>query len=180
MTVPPPANPPPDDKDWTWVLQRPCPECGFDATALDRSRVAEVLRANTGDWERILAGPEELVRQRPAPTVWSPLEYACHVRDVHRIYRERLERMLTEDGPHYANWDQDETAVATRYHEADPDRVARELREAADALADRFDEVANDQWSRTGYRSDGAAFTVETFAKYFVHDPVHHVHDCGG
>ena len=19
----------PDTKDWTWVLQRPCPECGF-------------------------------------------------------------------------------------------------------------------------------------------------------
>jgi hypothetical protein len=20
----------PDTKDWTWVLRRPCPECGFD------------------------------------------------------------------------------------------------------------------------------------------------------
>ena len=24
----------PDDKDWTWVLQRECPECGFDASSL--------------------------------------------------------------------------------------------------------------------------------------------------
>ena len=23
----------PDTKDWTWVLDRPCEECGFDATA---------------------------------------------------------------------------------------------------------------------------------------------------
>ena len=24
----------PDDKDWTWVLERPCPECGFDAATV--------------------------------------------------------------------------------------------------------------------------------------------------
>ena len=26
-------------------------------------------------------------------------------------------------------------------------------------------------------RTDGAHFTVDTFARYFVHDPVHHVAD---
>ena len=25
----------PDDKDWTWVLERVCPECGFDARSID-------------------------------------------------------------------------------------------------------------------------------------------------
>ena len=25
----------PDTKDWTWVLERACPECGFDAAACD-------------------------------------------------------------------------------------------------------------------------------------------------
>lgn len=24
-----------DDKDWTWVIERACPECGFDAGAFD-------------------------------------------------------------------------------------------------------------------------------------------------
>ena len=33
------------------------------------------------------------------------------------------------------------------------------------------------QWSRTGTRSDGVDFTVETFAVYFVHDPIHHAWD---
>ena len=36
----------PDDKDWTWVLQRPCPECGFDASALAPEGVAPLLRAD--------------------------------------------------------------------------------------------------------------------------------------
>ena len=36
---------------------------------------------------------------------------------------------------------------------------------------------ADDEWDRTGFRSDGAAFTVATFARYLVHDPIHHLHD---
>ena len=45
------------------------------------------------------------------------------------------------------------------------------------ALAERFADVADDQWTRTGTRSDGAKFTVHTFAQYLIHDPIHHVHD---
>ena len=120
------------------------------------------------------------VRTRPAPTVWSPLEYACHVRDVHVRYLARLEMMLTQDDPHYPNWDQDETAIAQRYHEADPAVVAEELVAASTTLADRFDQVHGHDWERTGVRSDGAEFTIATFAKYFIHDPIHHLHDAGG
>ena len=85
--------------------------------------------------------------------------------------------MLAEDGPNFANWDQDATAVEDRYDQADPAVVNAELVEAGASLAAAFDAVAGDQWSRTGFRSDGVAFTIETFARYFLHDPVHHVHD---
>lgn len=36
------------------------------------------------------------------------------------------------------------------------------------------------QWNRTGNRSDGAHFTIETFGRYFLHDPVHHPYDVTG
>ena len=102
----------PDAKDWTWVLRRPCPECGLDTRGLDREDVSGMLRANAQAWPAVLAGPG--VGERPEPGTWSALEYACHVRDVFRRYDERLVLMLTEDGPLYPNWDQDATAVAGR------------------------------------------------------------------
>src|SRR5262249_60068063 len=111
-------------------------------------------------------------RARRDPGKWSPLEYACHVRDVFRLYDKRLELMLSQDDPQFPNWDQDETAVADRYGEQDPAEVAAALRRAAFAIAGRFEGVTGDQWRRTGTRSDGARFTVETFARYFVHDRV--------
>jgi len=169
----------PDTKDWTWVLKRPCPECGFDTSAFPREEVGGMVVANAIAWQGVLAGPGE-VRTRPAPDRWSTLEYGCHVRDVLRLYDYRLELMLTKDGPHFPNWDQDATAVADRYGEQHPVTVAAELSQAAQAIANRFATVTGDQWRRTGYRSDGASFTIETFARYFIHDPIHHLYDAAG
>jgi len=169
----------PDTKDWTWVLRRPCPECGFDTAAFAREDVAGLLRANAAAWGEMLAERPD-VRQRPQPQTWSPLEYACHVRDVCRLYHERLDLMLTQDDPLYPNWDQDATAVEQRYGEQDPVVVAEELAQAAQTLADAFEAVHGDQWTRPGRRSDGAVFTIESFARYFIHDPVHHLYDATG
>jgi hypothetical protein len=166
----------PDSKDWTWVLQRPCPECGFDTSSFAREEVPGLIRDVARRFHDLLTGPGDH-RQRPAPGKWSALEYGCHVRDVFRLYDERLDLMLTTDGPRYPNWDQDATAVDDRYAEQDPVRVAREIIEAGTAIAARFGTVRGGQWQRTGFRSDGAEFTVESFARYFVHDPVHHYHD---
>ncbi|HEY1116874.1 MAG TPA: DinB family protein [Acidimicrobiales bacterium] len=169
------VQPVPDDKDWTWVLERPCPECGFDASSVDRADVGDLVRANASAWQQVLARAD--VGARPVPARWSPLEYACHVRDVFRRYLERLDLMLTQEGVHFPNWDQDATAIDDDYAGQRAVAVAVELTRAGAALADRFDTVADDQWSRTGFRSDGASFTVDTFARYFVHDPIHHLWD---
>jgi hypothetical protein len=165
----------PDLKDWTWVLERPCPECGFESATTDREQIGALVRENAAAWPEVLARPDVAVR--PDDATWSPLEYACHVRDVFRIYDERLALMLAHDGVAFPNWDQDASAVDDAYNEQDPATVADELVAAGAALADSFDAVSGDQWDRRGLRSDGAAFTVDTFGRYFVHDPVHHLWD---
>jgi hypothetical protein len=167
----------PDSKDWTWVLERRCPECEFDASTARSAEVARMIRSNAAKWYEVLSRPD--VRQRPSADRWSPLEYACHVRDVFRLYDERLRLMLEEDDPQYPNWDQDVTAIEDRYSEQDPVTVGEELQVAAVRLARRFDGVKGQAWYRTGTRSDGASFTVDTFSRYLMHDPVHHLWDVG-
>ena len=46
---------PPDDKDWTWVLDRRCPECQFHAGAVDVRDIPELVRANAAEWQDVLA-----------------------------------------------------------------------------------------------------------------------------
>jgi hypothetical protein len=168
----------PDTKNWTWVLRRRCPECGFDASTVSARHVANLLRRNAASWPAVLRRDD--VARRPDAATWSALEYGAHVRDVHRIFAARLSLMLECDEPRFDDWDQDATAVAARYGEQDPRAVAAELTAAADGLAAAFDAVPDDAWERRGFRSDGSEFTVDTLARYFIHDPVHHLHDVGG
>ncbi len=173
--APPPADP--DTKDWTWVLDRPCPECGFVAADVAVTAIAPALLASAARWRAALARSD--VRVRPAPGTWSVLEYACHVRDVHRIFGGRLALILDEDDPAFANWDQDAAAVSGRYDAQDPAVVAEALVAAAEATAARFADVKADQWDRQGRRSNGSVFTARTLGQYYLHDVAHHTHDVG-
>jgi hypothetical protein len=168
---------PPDTKDWTWVLERPCDECGFDAAAYGRAEVGREIRSNALDWQLVLQRDDVVTRSQA--TKWSALEYGCHVRDVLRTFDARLHLMLSEENPRFENWDQDKTAIDGNYAEQDPDVVSRQILEAAGVLAARYDGVSDGQWDRPGIRSDGAQFTVEKLALYGLHDPIHHLWDVG-
>src|SRR5581483_528082 len=165
----------PDHKNWTWVLTRPCPDCGFDASTFPCIGVVDALRQNAREWTTILSRP--WASQRPFPQQWSALEYGCHVRDVFRLFDQRLRSMLTEDDPIFENWDQDRTAHDEQYGSQEPERVAGEILEASATLADTLRSVKGIQWDRPGRRSDGSSFSVDTLARYLLHDPVHHVWD---
>ena len=165
----------PDTKDWTWVTQRACEQCGFDPAEVAPEQLAELLHENTRGWYAKLADADYAVR--PAPHVWSRLEYACHVRDVHRIFAERVRLMLAEDDPQFENWDQDVAADEEAYDLQDPSDVGTELVERAAEAAAVYASVAGDQWQRTGRRSNGSAFTVESIGRYHLHDVVHHLWD---
>ena len=168
----------PDDKDWTWVVGRACPECGADVPSISAESVAQEIRDNVDAWAETLRRDPGELRRRPCPDRWSALEYAARVCDVYVLYLERLRLMIEEQDPLYPNWDQD--AAAASYRVEDPGQVASELSAAAEALAADFDELNVDDWQRPGRRSDGARFTVETFARYLLHDPLHHLWDVTG
>ena len=165
----------PDTKDWTWVLDRRCPECGFDATAIKGNEVSALLVDNAAQWRLKISADD--VRLRKLEDVWSPLEYACHVRDVLSLAQERILLMLNHEHPAFANWDQDATAIAARYEMQDPDLVAEELVLRASELVELLDGIEAPSWSRSGVRSNGSIFTIDSFARYMLHDVVHHLYD---
>jgi hypothetical protein len=165
----------PDTKDWTWVIEEPCLQCGFDPVAVVREELPELIHESTRGWYVALTDADAAVR--PAPHVWSPLEYACHVRDVHELFATRVRLMLDEDDPTFASWDQDAAAVERDYGLQDPGAVATALVERAAEAAAVYAAVLGDQWQRTGRRSNGSPFTVETIGTYHLHDVVHHLWD---
>lgn len=168
----------PDEKDWTWVLQRACPECGFDAADVPGPRVAGWLREKAACWPAVCERPD--AGDRPEEGVWSPLEYACHVRDVCRVFESRVNLMRSEMDPAFENWDQDSAAIADDYRTQEPLAVGVELMAAAGAAAAAFEAVGEGDWQRTGRRGNGSRFTIETLGQYLLHDVIHHIHDVRG
>ena len=168
-----------DEKDWTWVLERRCDQCGLAAGDVGFGGIAPRAFVVAAEWVQILRS-HPAVEARPEPSVWSPLEYGAHVRDVYRVFDERLAAMLDRDNPTFADWDQNQTARLTRYAEADPEQVAIDLEQAAHGLIARIEPIPDRDWARPGTRSNGSTFTVGTLLQYFLHDVVHHLWDVTG
>jgi hypothetical protein len=174
------ATPPtmvPDDKDWTWVLERRCPECGYLGSETDVTKLPELVLAATAPWAQVLARAG--AHLRPQPQTWSALEYGCHVRDVLLVFAERAVLIGDQDDPEFEDWDQDAAAIADRYWEQEPSMVADEITTAAKVNASVWAEVSAEEWQRPGRRSNGSVFTLESLGRYFLHDLHHHLVDVG-
>lgn len=188
----------PDVKDWTWVLERTCTECGFEPDTVAFPAVPGLVRDSAARISAALERPDATVR--PDDSTWSTVEYAAHVRDVCRIFEHRLDISRTGSArpgpviggydpsvsvddagiPTFADWDQDVTAVAEDYGSQQPGAVAAELAAAAEKTAGAFESVPDADRARFSRRSNGSRFTVDSLARYFAHDLVHHVHDVRG
>ena len=117
--------------------------------------------------------------ERPAPEVWSPLEYACHVRDVLQIQIGRVARGLAEDTPSFEPMQRDERPARLRYAEQDPHVVREELLDAAHALADVYDHLTEAHLERTVTYNHPSRMvrSLRWVGQHTVHELVHHAMD---
>ena len=161
----------------------PCSECQFDAAsvadvpgeidALGRKFAAPLTRFLPGE-----DGPA-LVRARPDPDTWSPLEYACHVRDVLTLFDARTRAMVAEPGVTFDEWDHDAAVTDDAYNDEDPADVAAAIAAATSGYAGTLRGLGPDDWQATGTRADGETFTVDSLARYGLHEAKHHQLDIG-
>ena len=63
----------PDDKDWTWVLESVCPDCGYDVRSIPSEQIGSTIREIASRWQDILAGDAAALRVRPRPAAPAPL-----------------------------------------------------------------------------------------------------------
>jgi hypothetical protein len=165
-----------------------CGECGFDGDAMSTEVLIGTVRAFGRRYRAPLARflPDEgdglsVLRRRPAPGVWSALEYAAHTRDALEFYVERIARVVAEDRPTLTAVGWSTQAEVRGWNAEVPDAVAGSLAEAADRLATLLESLSAAQWQRVGLSSegDGAERTVRALAERAVHEGHHHLLDVG-
>lgn len=150
-----------------------CGECGFDYASVPLDGIAAALRTHARALVDALDGD---VRARPAPGVWSPLEYACHARDVLQVQIGRVARGVAEETPSFRPMQRDQRPARLRYNEQDPVVVREQVLDGADALADVFDGLSDDQLARTVTYNwpEETIRPLRWVGRHTVHELVHH------
>jgi hypothetical protein len=156
-----------------------CAECGYEYAALPRTALAPSLTLGAVQHAARLKAADDALRRRPATDVWSPLEYACHLRDVLGVQRDRILRTRSEEAPSFPPMDRDRRALDEAYNEQDPARVAGELRAAGTSIADVLDGLDDAGWARSGIHNYPATAErdVDWMARHTLHEVVHHLMD---
>jgi hypothetical protein len=158
-----------------------CDECGFEYGSVPTDLVVPtLLKLASRYFAPLIERDHADLRRRPSPEVWSALEYACHVRDVLLVMRERVLQVLREPAPPaFTPMGRDERVEHDRYAEQSPVDVARQVTDAAAMLAFVFEGLDDEQWARRciyGYPAP-AERTLSWVAQHTIHEADHHLGD---
>ncbi len=119
-----------------------------------------------------LSGIEEDELDRSASGEWTPRQIAHHLADSEMTSAIRLRRLISEDGPLIAGYDEAEFArVLTRDRPIAPSIEA--MRWARESSAQILDRLTDQEWKRTGTHSEIGPYSVERWLEIYAA----HAHD---
>lgn len=157
----------------------PCEGCGFTYDLRRATTAGDDIRALATEVIALLGNNEADVRTRPRADVWSGLEYACHLRDVLLVQRERVLAARRTNGVECASMGREERAEHDGYNEQEPADVARQLADAAALFGNVLARLSADDWDRTMiyHYPETSQRSLRWVAVHTAHELQHHLLD---
>jgi uncharacterized damage-inducible protein DinB len=117
---------------------------------------------------------EAALRQRTPEGKWSPLEHACHLRDIEHVFCERFTKAAFSDRPRFWMLDNDIAAERLHYARADVGTVVKEFtRRRKDTLV-LLRALPQPVWQRTGIHPTAGETTIaQLVERLLAHDRNH-------
>ena len=162
-----------------------CDSCSFVYADIEAAALSARLAAFGTQYAVLLLPPGRsatwsgILRTRPAEGVWSALEYACHVRDVFLVQRDRLYTALVEDTPTFTPMYRDQRVTLASYNTQDPEEVAAQLATAARLIAQAFAVLDSAQLQRRCIYNFPAPTerSLLWVGQHVIHEGEHHCRD---
>ena len=135
---------------WQWprIQYEPCPQCGFDAASLPPETLGDHALELAAGWRDFLVHADEVyLRTIPEPGVNSPIQYGAHVRDILRVYGDRMVLAVEQDNPTVPIFSPRQEVWA-EYNRLDVDDLAADIEDRARSLADNVEGMDPSAWSR--------------------------------
>jgi hypothetical protein len=156
-----------------------CDVCGFEWDAVTAGEIHRRLGAAVDGFRQVLGGDDAALARRPAPDVWSVIEYGCHVRDVMLNLRDRIVLGLAEDNPTPHAMFTDVRIALGLYEDEQAARLAEEISVAAGLLARTIVALDDEQLARPIFYGwpRPATRTLQWVAAQALHEAEHHLDD---
>jgi hypothetical protein len=170
------------EEAWEWerIQSQACPQCGQNPSTAPRTSLGRIAVQAAEQWQAFLADAnDDYVRIKPAPDVWSPMQYGMHVRDMLQVFGDRILVAVAQHNPSVPWFDPGEAEWA-RYNTLDRAEVAGEIDRSAERLGTILSERKPTDWTRPARRDGVDQFTVAGLACFAVHEAHHHLLDANG
>ena len=140
----------------------------------ERTALIDRYRTGTADVEAALAGitDDELDRQPGDADSWTARQVAHHLADSEAMAYIRLRRLLAEEEPLIASYDEPEWARRLHYDRPIASSLAV-LVAVRSASLELLEQLGETDWSRSGNHSESGPYGVETWLRIYAD----HSHD---
>ncbi|MGC1184433.1 MAG: DinB family protein [Candidatus Dormiibacterota bacterium] len=148
-----------------------CRECGFRFSSVTVSNASTSVEPVATSYRQVLTAnlDNPRLRQRPAEAVWSPLEYAAHMRDVLLLFGRRVDAIMREFEPALEVVSHDDEVARGNYNQLSPHLLNEQLGAAANMLAARLRRLSPEAFARRGFRN-AEVRTVLEIAQRAMHE----------
>jgi uncharacterized damage-inducible protein DinB len=115
-----------------------------------------------------------IVKRRPPSGKWSIHEHACHLAEVHPLFFQRLDLMLSEDNPTIRSYDPGRDDPQDALLRIDLDSALHRFKHDRDRLVERLCQLRPQDWTRTARHEEYNSYSVFTMFRHLaLHDFFH-------
>jgi len=155
-----------------------CASCAMTFYSVEiMAALADISAVPQSVRDVVASASESELRRRPAPHIWSAIEYVCHLRDVYATYTIRLHRARTENSPAVEPMFSDLRAARFRYAQLPLAPVLDELADHVVGFREEAATFAPADWQRTVSRRPDEVRTARWLVRQALHEGRHHLTD---
>ena len=115
-----------------------------------------------------------ILKRRPPSGKWSIHEHACHLAEVHPLFFQRLDLMLSQRNPPIKSYDPGRDDPHDALLQRDLDDALHRFREDRARLVGRLRRLAPEDWTREAQHEEYNFYSVFTMFRHLaLHDFFH-------
>jgi len=141
----------------------------------DRAHLMEQYGAGIGAVEAALADitDDELDRRPAEPDSWTARQVVHHLADSEAMAYTRLRRLVADDDPHLAGYDEPVWAQRLHYEDRPIEPSLAVVRAVRTSSLQLLGALTDSEWARTGVHSESGPYSVDRWLEIYAN----HCHD---